>query len=127
MVTAKYYDRFPQIKDHQERVYAAMVAALDDNVGKVLDAVRASGQAGSTLIVFASDNGCAAYFPGLCSCWPLRGGKLSYYEGGIRVPFMVRRLPAEISRWSSGMIAPKWPTKRPATYDVCGRTFRLPI
>ena len=35
MVTAKYYDRFPQIQDHQLRVYAAMVAALDDNVGRV--------------------------------------------------------------------------------------------
>jgi arylsulfatase A-like enzyme len=71
MVTAKYYDRFPQIKDHQERVYAAMIAALDENVGTVLDAVRASGQADRTVIVFASDNGCATYFPGLCSCWPL--------------------------------------------------------
>jgi arylsulfatase A-like enzyme len=90
MVTAKYYDRFPQIKNHQERVYAAMVAALDDAVGRVLDAVEASGQAGNTLIYFASDNGCAMYWPGLCSCTPLRGGKLSHYEGGVRVPFMMR-------------------------------------
>lgn len=242
MVTAKYYDRFPRIGDHQERVYAAMIAALDDNVGKVLDAVQASGQADRTLVVFASDNGCAAYFPGLCGCWPLRGGKLSYYEGGIRVPFMMswpsqlpsglvyremvslldvvptavaaaggtlpadrpydgvnltpylsghtagkphemlawralpleairegdwklwqssggdgdvygryrllfdlgtdpnethdlaggerqeaRRLAAQLSRWSGGMVAPKWPTKHPATYEVCGRTFKLPI
>ena len=89
MVTAKYYDRFPQIQDHQMRVYAAMIAALDDNVGRVLQAVKASGQANNTIIYFASDNGCAAYFPGLCSCTPLRGGKLSYYEGGIRVPFMM--------------------------------------
>ena len=86
MVTAKYYDRLPQIKDHQERVYAAMIAALDENIGKVLDAVQTSGQANRTLIVFASDNGCAAYFPGLCSCWPLRGGKLSYYEGAFVCP-----------------------------------------
>jgi arylsulfatase A-like enzyme len=90
MVTAKYYDRFPQIKDHQMRVYAAMVAALDDQVGRVLDAVDASGQANNTLIYFASDNGCAMYWPGLCSCTPLRGGKLSHYEGGVRVPFMMR-------------------------------------
>ena len=90
MVTAKYYDRFPQIKDHQLRVYAAMVAALDDQVGRVLDAVDASGQASNTLIYFASDNGCAMYWPGLCSCTPLRGGKLSHYEGGVRVPFMMR-------------------------------------
>ena len=90
MVTAKYYDRFPEIKDHQMRVYAAMVAALDDQVGRVLDAVDASGQANNTLIYFASDNGCAMYWPGLCSCTPLRGGKLSHYEGGVRVPFMMR-------------------------------------
>lgn len=90
MVTAKYYDRFPQIKDHQMRVYAAMVAALDDQVGRVLDAVDDSGQANNTIIYFASDNGCAMYFPGLCSCTPLRGGKLSHYEGGVRVPFMMR-------------------------------------
>ncbi len=90
MVTAKYYDRFPQIQDHQMRVYAAMIAALDDQVGRVLDAVDASGQAKNTLIYFASDNGCAMYFPGLCSCTPLRGGKLSHYEGGVRVPFMMR-------------------------------------
>jgi arylsulfatase A-like enzyme len=90
MVTEKYYDRFPQIQDHQMRVYAAMVAALDDNVGRVLDAVQATGQANNTIIYFASDNGCASYFPGLCSCTPLRGGKLSHYEGGTRVPFMMR-------------------------------------
>jgi len=41
-------------------------------------------------VIFASDNGCAAYRPGLCSCEPLRGGKLSHYEGGTRVPFMMR-------------------------------------
>lgn len=90
MVTANYYDRFPQIQNHEERVYAAMIAALDDNVGRVLKAVDAAGQANDTIIYFASDNGCAAYWPGLCSCTPLRGGKLSYYEGGIRVPFMMR-------------------------------------
>jgi arylsulfatase A-like enzyme len=90
MAPAKYYDRFPEIPDHQLRVYAAMVAALDDAVGKILDAVEVSGQASNTIIFFASDNGCAAYYPGLCSCTPLRGGKLSHYEGGTRVPFMMR-------------------------------------
>ena len=89
-VTKKYYDRFPNIKDHQLRVYAAMVASLDDAVGHILDAVQASGQANNTLIYFASDNGCAEYYEGMCSCEPLRGGKLSHYEGGTRVPFMIR-------------------------------------
>ena len=90
MVTKKYYDQFPDIKDQQLRVYAAMVASLDANVGKILDAVDASGQAKNTIVVFASDNGCAGYFQGMCSCEPLRGGKLSHYEGGTRVPFMMR-------------------------------------
>jgi arylsulfatase A-like enzyme len=90
MVTRKYYDRFPNIKNKTQRVYAAMVASLDENVGKILDAVDKSGQADNTIIYFASDNGCASYVPGLCSCDPLRGGKLSHYEGGTRVPFMMR-------------------------------------
>lgn len=90
MVTEKYYARFANIKDHQLRVYRAMIAALDDNIGRVLKAVDASGQAGNTLIVFAADNGCAMYVEGLCSCTPLRGGKLTEFEGGIRVPFAIR-------------------------------------
>lgn len=90
MVTKKYYDRFPQIESQQMRVYAAMISALDDQVGRVLDAVERSGQADNTMVVFLSDNGCAAYFPGLCSCEPLRGGKLTHFEGGVRVPYMIR-------------------------------------
>jgi arylsulfatase A-like enzyme len=90
MVTEEYYARFPDIKDHQLRVYAAMVAALDDAVGRIMDRVEASGQSSNTMIYFAADHGCAMYFPGLCSCAPLRGGKLSHYEGGTRIPFMLR-------------------------------------
>jgi len=88
--TRKYYDRFPHIADERMRVYASMISALDDLVGEVLKAVDASGEADDTIIFFLSDNGCAAYIPGLCSCEPLRGGKLSHYEGGLRVPMMVR-------------------------------------
>lgn len=90
MVTAKYYDRFPHIADKQNRIYAAMVSSLDDMVGEVLNAVDASGESDNTLIYFLSDNGCAAYYPGMCECAPLRGGKLTQYEGGVRVPMMVR-------------------------------------
>ena len=89
-VTQKYYDRFPNIKDERSRIYAGMVSALDDMVGRVLKTIDESGQADNTLVYFLSDNGCAAYFPGMCSCEPLRGGKLTHYEGGVRVPFMMR-------------------------------------
>jgi arylsulfatase A-like enzyme len=94
-VTQKYYDRFPQIKDETARVYAAMISALDDAVGQVLKAVEASGEADNTIVYFLSDNGCAAYQPGVCSCEPLRGGKLTHYEGGVRVPLLMR-WPARI-------------------------------
>ncbi|MEZ5737081.1 MAG: sulfatase-like hydrolase/transferase [Novosphingobium sp.] len=89
-VTRKYYDRFPQIEDKQSRVYAAMISALDDMVGHVLDAVEKSGEAENTIVIFLSDNGCASYYIGMCSCEPLRGGKFTHYEGGVRVPFMMR-------------------------------------
>lgn len=89
-VTRKYYDRFPHIKDEQNRIYAAMVSALDDAVGEVLKAVDASGEGENTIVYFISDNGCAAYYPGMCACEPLRGGKLTHYEGGVRIPMMMR-------------------------------------
>lgn len=90
IVTQKYYDRFPQIKDEGMRVYASMISALDDQVGAILDAVEASGENDDTIVYFMSDNGCAAYIQGICACAPLRGGKLSHYEGGTRVPFLMR-------------------------------------
>jgi arylsulfatase A-like enzyme len=52
--------------------------------------VEASGEADNTIVVFTSDNGCEDYFSGLCSCEPMRGGKLTHYEGGARVPMIVR-------------------------------------
>lgn len=88
--TQKYYGRFPHIQNEGMRVYASMIAALDDQVGAILDAVEVSGESGNTIVYFMSDNGCAAYVQGICDCQPLRGGKLSHYEGGTRVPFMVR-------------------------------------
>ncbi len=91
----KYYDRFPQIKDEGMRVYASMISALDDQVGAILDAVEASSENDDTIVYFMSDNGCAAYIQGICACTPLRGGKLSHYEGGTRVPFLMR-WPAQI-------------------------------
>jgi arylsulfatase A-like enzyme len=95
VVTQKYYDRFAHIASEENRIYAAMISALDDAVGTVLDAVERSGEAANTLVYFMSDNGCAAYIGSICACEPLRGGKLSHYEGGVRVPFMLR-WPARI-------------------------------
>jgi arylsulfatase A-like enzyme len=72
-------------------VYAAMVEAMDQAVGVVLDQLEASGVADETIIVFTSDNGGLSTSEGSpTSNLPLRGGKGWVYEGGIREPWIVR-------------------------------------
>ncbi|OQV16696.1 Arylsulfatase J [Hypsibius exemplaris] len=92
-VPQKYVDRFPDIAHEGRRKYAATVAALDDSVGQIMEALRLKGAANNTLVVFSSDNGGAGAERGLefgppftfASNWPLRGAKSSQFEGGLRV------------------------------------------
>jgi arylsulfatase A-like enzyme len=66
------------------RTYAGMLAAMDEGIGQILDAIEAKGIRENTLIVFTSDNGGPQ--PGkVTSNGPLRGGKGGLYEGGVRV------------------------------------------
>ncbi len=72
-------------------VYAAMVEAMDQAVGKVLQALEDSDLANNTIVVFTSDNGGLSTSEGLpTSNLPLRGGKGWVYEGGIREPWIIR-------------------------------------
>ncbi len=78
------YQRKPVWNGQYNVDYATMIENLDTNIGKLLGTLQEMGIADQTLIVFTSDNG-GLY--GITYQPPLRAGKGSYYEGGIRVPF----------------------------------------
>src|SRR4030095_13009559 len=68
------------------RTYSAMMKSLDDGIGEVLQALDRAGHARNTLVIFTSDNGGERFSYN----WPFRGQKFSLWEGGIRVPAIVR-------------------------------------
>jgi arylsulfatase A-like enzyme len=99
-----YVERFAAEPDPERRVYLAMIAVLDDAVGRILDELDRTGVADDTLVLFLSDNGAATY-TGIADNGPLKGGKLMNFEGGINVPFLLR-----------------WPGRVPP-----GASFREPV
>lgn len=77
-----------QVQDHP--IYAGMMAALDDAVGTVLQAIKDSGVADNTVVIFTSDNGGVSSGDGYATaCLPMRGGKGRQWEGGIRQPYYI--------------------------------------
>lgn len=93
-VTRKYYDRFAHIEDESQRIYRAMTSALDDGIGDVLAAIAENGVEENTIVAFISDNG--AGVADYASNAPLRLGKHTLFEGGVRVPFAIR-WPARVA------------------------------
>jgi arylsulfatase A-like enzyme len=100
---------FSQDPDHRVRrrkfqshpVYAAMIDNLDQNIGRVFDALERTGRMDDTLIVFTSDNGGLATSEGSPTCnAPLAEGKGWMYEGGTREPLLIR-WPGRVEAGSS--------------------------
>jgi arylsulfatase A-like enzyme len=94
------------------KIYAEMMKSLDAGIGRVLDTLRTSGLDRNTLVIFTSDNGGERFSYN----WPFRGQKMDVYEGGVRVPAIVRwpgvTRPAMVSDqpvitmdWTATMIA----------------------
>jgi arylsulfatase A-like enzyme len=100
----KLLDRFPNIADEKRKTFAAMMSGMDDAIGRVLAKVRALGQEENTLVFFISDNG-GPTASTTSSNGPLRGFKMTTFEGGTRVPFIAQ-----------------WKGKIPA-----GKTYDLPV
>lgn len=98
----KYLDRFLNITDEKRRLFAAMLSAQDDAIGRVMQKVRELGQEENTLIFYIADNGGPTQST-TSKNGGLRGFKMTTYEGGPRVPF--------ISQWKG-----HWPAG--ITYDL---------
>jgi arylsulfatase A-like enzyme len=92
-------------------LYHDVIREIDWSVGQILQTLRKQGFAENTLVIFTSDNGpWLRYGPHAGSAQPLRGGKNSYFEGGVRVPTVA---------WWPGTISPGTTNEHPAmTIDL---------
>ncbi len=93
----KVRQRDPGLPDKRSNLIA-FIEHLDDGIGKVITSLKESGQYENTIIIFTSDNG--GHLPDLANNGPLRDGKQSMYEGGLRVPTLVS-WPGHITPGSS--------------------------
>ncbi|XP_065199150.1 arylsulfatase B-like [Sycon ciliatum] len=84
-VTQKYLDEYSFIDNEVRRSYHAMIAYLDDVMGNITEALVERGLWNNTLLLVSSDNGGPEYPGGGANNYPLRGGKLTSWQGGVRV------------------------------------------
>ena len=83
------YEKLSFIENHEERVLASMVMTVDRGVGKIRDVLKKNNIDDNTIIIFTSDNGAPGYIglPDLNK--PYRGWKLTHFEGGVHIPYIV--------------------------------------
>ncbi len=85
----------PPVGGHKDPAYAAMIASIDESVGRIVATLDKLGLTENTLVIFSSDNGGVGGYEraglnkeGITDNAPLKGGKGTYYEGGVRVPYI---------------------------------------
>ena len=95
-------DQFPYVKDGNRRIYDGMLLAMDRSIGRVLERLDKHGIADNTIVVFLNDNGggesterYAPHSRNFANNKPLQGYKFDVFEGGVRVP-MILRWPGQI-------------------------------
>jgi arylsulfatase A-like enzyme len=101
-------DAFASISDPKRRTFATMMSLLDGSVGRILGALRETGQERRTLITFVSDNGPTPSNGSRAT--PLSGTKNTTWEGGLRVPFLMQ--------WTDGLPAGRVVSEPVITLDV---------
>ena len=86
------YDTLDGYSDmtHCEKVYGAMLIALDRSIGTVLKALEENGISDNTIVMFTSDNGAASYAGQRLSNAPYRGWKATFFQGDVRTPMMMK-------------------------------------
>lgn len=83
----KKYEGKPAFEGHQDPVYGAMVSSMDENIGRIFTKLKQLDLYDDSLVILTSDNG---GHMNVTDQQPLRAGKGSYYEGGIRVPLVMK-------------------------------------
>lgn len=88
--TAYWNEKYQNIKNTTKRKYAAMVSHMDDSINKIIESLKEKNIYEDTLIWFMSDNG--GWTEQNCGGenFPFKGGKISFYEGGIRVTSIIK-------------------------------------
>ena len=110
----------------EAKVYAGMVKMIDRNVGEILALLEQLGLDDNTVVFFCSDNGGIPSFEDLFHpCGPLRGNKGGLYEGGLRVPLIVR-WPGKIEPGSLSDHLCYFPDVMPTLAELAGATEYLP-
>lgn len=111
----RYLDQYAQIENQRQRTLAAMIACMDDGIGRILAAIDKAGVRDNTLVWFLSDNGGVGGVKD--NNLPLRGSKLSVFEGGVRVPAAVR--------WPGGLKGGRKVSAPLSVYDILPTLMRI--